>query len=103
MPADQPDALNQMLQCLMHERFYGCGNMFNEGFGLAVGWACLQGGFSDCLPVWNETRDVCLIFSGEDFADPRLLEDLKSKGHAFDPGNASYLVHLYEELGLPFL
>lgn len=103
MPAARPDVLSGMLQCLLHERFYGSGKLIHGELGLAAGWVCLKDSFSDCLPVWNETRDICLIFSGEDFADPKLVADLKSKGHAFDPGNASYLVHLYEERGLSFL
>jgi len=95
--------LQAMNQCLMHEPFYKSGVHSNQGLNLAVGWVCLDGDFSDCLPVWNENRDVCLIFSGEDLADEGLAAALKSNGHAFVPGNASYLVHLYEQLGVGFL
>src|SRR5262249_7658071 len=44
----------------------------------------------------NERRDVCLIFSGEEYSDPAAVRKLQSNGHAFDPG-PSYLVHRYEE------
>ena len=50
----------------------------------------------------NETKDVCLVFAGEVFADTADLADLKAKGHAFNSSNGSYLVHLYEELELAF-
>jgi len=52
--------------------------------------------------VWNETRDVCLVFSGENFGDQSQIDELKAKGHRFNGENASYLVHLYEELGFDF-
>ncbi|MGZ5133530.1 MAG: asparagine synthase-related protein [Flavitalea sp.] len=55
------------------------------------------------MPVWNETNDICLIFSGEDFRDPSEISFLKAKGHNCELENASYLVHLYEEIGIKFL
>jgi asparagine synthase (glutamine-hydrolysing) len=55
------------------------------------------------MPVWNETGDIGLIFSGEDFADPSEVDALKGRGHSFGAGKGSYLVHLYEESGLRFL
>jgi asparagine synthase (glutamine-hydrolysing) len=55
------------------------------------------------MPVWNETKDVCVIFSGEDFTDPTEIGRLKAGGHECDSENASYLVHLYEEMGLKFI
>ncbi len=68
-----------------------------------LGWACRGGSFSDCLPVWNEAKDVCLVFCGESFFEPSDLAQLVAKGHSFNPENASALVHLYEEKGLGFL
>ena len=91
-----------MAATMRHEPFYKSGFYSKDEASLAIGWTSHNGSFSDCMPAWNESRDICLIFSGEDYPDPKLVADLKSKGHAFDPGNASYLVHLYEELGLPF-
>jgi asparagine synthase (glutamine-hydrolysing) len=55
------------------------------------------------MPVWNETNDVCLIFSGENFADQSEIDHLRAQGHQFNPENATYLVHLYEEIGLKFV
>jgi asparagine synthase (glutamine-hydrolysing) len=54
------------------------------------------------MPVWNETRDVCLLLSGEHFADNGEFVSLKAKGHDLRDKNASWLVHLYEELGPVF-
>jgi asparagine synthase (glutamine-hydrolysing) len=92
-----------MTQSLVHEKFYKSGTFTDESLGLAVGWACHEGTFADCMPIWNEARNICLIFSGDDFADPRQVSALQQKGHQFTANDASYLVHQYEELGLGFL
>jgi len=92
-------AVDAMVKCMMHERFYTSGTYANEDLGLWTGWVCPKGTFSDCMPVWNERKDICLIFSGEDFADPAAIDALRANGHVFDRENASYLVHQYEEMG----
>ena len=53
--------------------------------------------------MWNEAENICLILTGENFADRANLDELKRKGHVFDEENASSLVHLYEEWGEDFL
>ena len=70
---------------------------------LRVGWVTHAESFSDCLPVWNEKKDVCLVFVGEEFSDGPDIEKLRLQGHTFNAENASYLVHLYEERGIGFL
>ncbi len=55
------------------------------------------------MPVWNEANDVCLVLSGETFVDQPELDRLRRQGHSFDSDNASYLIHLYEEMGSPFI
>jgi asparagine synthase (glutamine-hydrolysing) len=101
--AENQAALGAMLKCMVHESFYVSGSWSDEKLGLWIGWTGLKDSFSDCMPVWNESRDICLIFSGEDFADQQDVDALRAKGHVFESGNASYLVHLYEELGPKFL
>ena len=100
---EKASVLEQMVKCLMHEPFYVSGTYSNSGLGVWIGWVGHAGSFSDCMPVWNETKDVCLIFSGEDFSDTTEIERLIEKGHKCDSKNASYLVHLYEEFGIQFL
>jgi asparagine synthase (glutamine-hydrolysing) len=92
-----------MTSLLMHEPFYRSGTLQEEVLGLSAGWAAHEGSFADCMPVWNETHDVCLIFSGEIHTDGQVIEGLRSRGHSFNSDDASYLVHWYEEAGLPFL
>src|SRR5438552_19019091 len=89
---EQPDgagaSVNLMLQCMMHEPFYSSGSYANNALGLWAGWVSQAGTFSDCLPIWNERKDLCLIFSGEDFADKSLIAHLKSKGHEVERADA---------------
>ena len=103
-PSEQYSALvKSMVKCLMHEPFYTDGTYINEELGLWSGWACHEGAFADCLPIWNEKKDICLLFSGEDFADQADIDALRMRGHEFGSDDASYLVHLYEEMGCEFL
>ena len=100
---EHPALVNSMLTSLVHEPFYRTGIYFNEKLGLSIGWACHKGAFDDCLPIWNEKKDICLLFSGEDFADEADVDALRVRGHEFGSDDASYLVHLYEEGGCAFL
>ncbi len=103
-PSEESYALvKSMVKCLMHEPFYAAGTYVNEELGLWSGWTCHKGTFADCLPIWNEKKDICILFSGEDFADQADIDALKMRGHEFGSDDASYLVHLYEELGCAFL
>jgi asparagine synthase (glutamine-hydrolysing) len=95
--------VKSMVKCLIHEPFSSDGTYINEELGLWSGWACHHGTFGDCLPIWNEKKDICLLFSGEDFADQADIDALRIRGHEFGSDDASYLVHLYEEAGCEFL
>jgi asparagine synthase (glutamine-hydrolysing) len=95
--------VKSMAKCLMHEPFYTDGTYVNGQLGLWLGWANHAGSFEDCLPIWNEKKDICLLFSGEDFTDQADIDALRTRGHEFGSNNASYLVHLYEEMGCAFL
>jgi len=102
-PQEHYGLLKSMVKCLIHEPFYTNGTYINEELGLWSGWACHDGTFGDCLPIWNEKKDICLLFSGEDFADQAEIDALRMRGHEFASEDASYLVHLYEEMGYEFL
>lgn len=101
--AERTRSLETMRGSMLHETFYSSGTWLNDRVGLAVGWVCHKGSFADCLPIWNETRDVCLIFSGGEFREASAVADLRARGHSFANGDASYLVHEYEEAGESFL
>ena len=89
--------LHLMVRAMMHEPFYTSGTYCNEKLGLCLAWVCHKDSFSDCMPVFNERKDLVLIFTGENFADKQVTDELKNRGHEFDGSKASYLIHLYEE------
>lgn len=92
-----------MINTMLHEDFYSFGTHKESDLFLNVGWVCHKDSFCDCMPVWNEKKDIALIYFGENFTDLELFDQLKAKHHRFDPTNASYLVHMYEEKGVDFL
>jgi asparagine synthase (glutamine-hydrolysing) len=95
-------ASEAMLRTMVHEPSYASGSLDLEPFNLSAGWVAHGGSFSDCLPVWNESRDICLLFSGEHFTEPEEPQSLRAAGHACSTDRADYLVHLYEERGPQF-
>ncbi|HWO35554.1 MAG TPA: hypothetical protein VNO32_42715, partial [Candidatus Acidoferrum sp.] len=62
--------LLRMLDSLRHEAFYVSGTWVDEDLGIYVGWVARQGSFDAGMPLQNETKDITLIFSGEEFPDP---------------------------------
>jgi asparagine synthase (glutamine-hydrolysing) len=95
--------VERMLRCMMHEPSYRSGTYANEELGLCAGWVSHAGSFSDCMPLWNGRRDVCLIFSGEDFGGPG--DGARAGMQADEPaaGNGGHLIRLYEAMGLSFI
>ncbi len=85
-----------MMKCLDHEPFYSCGAWSDPEQGVYVGWAARRGSFADDMPVRNGDGQITLFFSGEEFPEPALKQELRQKGHEFSQVGASYLVHRYE-------
>lgn len=94
---DAEAQLRIMVRALQHESFYVSGRCIDEQQYLYVGWVARKGSFADTMPLDNEQGDLTLVFSGEDYPDPGTQSRLIDRGHSFDLGTASYLVHLAEE------
>lgn len=93
----------RMTRCMLHEPSYVSGTYANEEIGVCVGWVSHGGSFSDCMPLWNERRDVCLIFSGEDFMDAEEIRQRGGQVGGSEAANAKYLMALYEAIGPQFV
>jgi asparagine synthetase B (glutamine-hydrolysing) len=89
--------VKRMLECMRHEEYYSCGQITVNELGIDAGWTTIKNSFSDCMPVWNEKKDMGLVIAGEDFQKEETFEMLKIQGHSFRKFDASYLIHLYEE------
>ena len=98
LPPPQAKAeLVEMMRVMRHEPFYVLRTWMDETLGLYLGWSARQGSFSDAGPHLNETGDVVLVFSGEDYPEPGTRQRLKEQGHTIGDAEASYIVHQYEE------
>jgi asparagine synthase (glutamine-hydrolysing) len=94
--------LERMVALMGHRSFYRSGRYSDKSLGVYAGYMVLADSFADCMPIWNEAGDVVLFLTGECYIDPSVSHDLVTRGHDFPRGNASYLVHLYEEEGESF-
>ena len=80
------------------------GFLINEprAAGLALGMRRLsiidlQGGHQ---PIWNETRDVAVVFNGELYNYRELRDNLLKYGHKFSTqSDTEILLHAWEEWG----
>ena len=100
---DSSRQLRQMVDEMVHEPFYTSGLCTELPNGFHAGWVCHRNSYADCQPIWNEDHTICLVFSGEHYADPADYQRLRAAGHEFKENDASSLVHLYEEQGPRFV
>ena len=87
--------LQKMMKEVHHEDFYDSGTWSDESLGVYVGWNLPKNSFCEGMPLQNPTRDVCLIFSGEEYSDRRTSS--KSKKAANGVAESSYLLEDYEQ------
>ena len=78
-----------------------CGSWFDDYVGLGHRRLSIIGLTpAGRNPIWNETRDVALVFNGEIFNYEALRADLIARGHRFSSEtDTEVIVHLYEEFG----
>ncbi len=61
----------------------------------------IEGGWQ---PIFNEDRNVCVVFNGEIFNYVELRRDLERRGHHFSThSDTEVIVHLYEDHGIDFV
>lgn len=96
---DEKEKVDLMLKCMLHESFYTHGTYQNQDNGFFIGFCALEQSFANCMPVINENKDIVLFLTGETYHDQTDINNLKQRGHIFNLGDASCLVHMYEEEG----
>lgn len=87
----------RMLESMRHEPFYVSGTWFDKDLGLYVGWMEREEVFDREMPQPNETGDKALLFSGDEFAKPGTIQELRDGGHTVKPGANSHLIHRAED------
>lgn len=98
-PVDEP-LLKDMTSALKHRGPDGSGYYVNGCMGLGhrrLSIIDLEGGSQ---PIYNERKDICIVFNGEIYNFPELRKELVGKGHVFYTNtDTEAIVHLYEEMG----
>jgi len=96
---EEQELVSAMLKSTLHEPFYTYGMYQNKAQGFFIGYSAIEKSFADCMPIFNETKDIVLFLTGECYDDPSIANQLKREGHDFQEGDATYLIHRYEDLG----
>jgi asparagine synthase (glutamine-hydrolysing) len=89
--------VQRMIESVRHESFYTSGMLAEETLGVYVGWVAQEDSFAAAMPLHNETNNVTLVFSGQEFSPASTRNALEQRGHKVEPDGPSYLVHTYEE------
>jgi asparagine synthase (glutamine-hydrolysing) len=98
MPRERAEAeLLRMISSLRHEQSYVYGTWMDESLGLYIGWVARSGPHAQQMPLYSERGDLVLFFSGEDFQEPELIDQLRRRGHSLSANGPGYLVHVAEE------
>src|SRR5262245_23229075 len=84
-----------MMKAIHREDFYVSGTWSDESLGVYVGWNAPKSSFCEGMPLQNAMRDVCMIFSGEEYSDRRTGSTCKESTN--DVAEASYLLQDYEQ------
>jgi len=95
--------IDTMLAAATHEPFYSKGTYADEQVGAYIAWTCHEGSPNDCMPLFNENKDIVSFVAGEITPDVDSVKALSKRGHDFIEGNLSFLPHLYEEQGDDFI
>ena len=103
-PSDAEKRVRAMAAVMVHRGPDDDGFLFNDprAPGIALGIQRLSiidlaGGHQ---PVWNEKRDVAVVFNGELYNYRELRDRLKLSGHTFSTqSDTEILVHGWEEWG----
>jgi len=96
---NEKNKVDAMLKCMLHESFYTHGTYQSQKNGLFVGFCALEKSFADCMPIFNENKNIVLFLTGETYHDLSDTNALLQRGHNFSSQDATRLVHMYEEEG----
>src|SRR5450759_4349378 len=94
-PAPECEVLvRSMVASMEHEQFYASGVYAAPEMGMYAGWVAHENSFAAGQVLFNERKDVALLFSGECFVDPETRAELERKGHELGQAAGSWMVHL---------
>ena len=96
--------LHNMVNSLFHRGPDEDGFYIKDNIGLGQRRLSIIDLSTGTQPIFNEKKDICVVFNGEIYNYIELRDDLGKKGHRFyTSGDTEVIVHLYEEYGNDFL
>ena len=103
---DGSTLLNAMLDTMYHrgpdsEGSFVC---YDQSFAVGMRRLSIIDLQTGDQPIWNEKRDIGIVFNGAIYNYKELIEALSAKGHVFyTRSDTEVIVHLYEEYGAEML
>jgi len=95
--------LHNMVNSLFHRGPDEDGFYIKDNFGLGQRRLSIIDLSTGTQPIFNEKKDICVVFNGEIYNYIELRDELEKKGHRFyTSGDTEVIVHLYEEYGTDF-
>lgn len=92
--------LARMTATLTHRGPDGSGRFVGPGIGLGHRRLAIIDIAGGVQPLFNEDRSVCVVFNGEIFNFPDLVDELTAAGHRFRTrSDTEVIVHAWEEWG----
>lgn len=92
--------LEKMIDSLHHRGPDENGLFVKDNIGLGQSRLSIIDLSTGKQPIFNEKRDICIVFNGEIYNYVELREDLLKRGHTFyTTSDTEVIVHLYEEYG----
>ncbi len=97
---DPADLLKRMLATIGHRGPDDEGAFYEGKVGLGIRRLSIIDVEGGAQPLFNETRDLALVFNGEIYNYKELRRGLVQRGHTFaTQSDSETIVHLYEEAG----
>jgi hypothetical protein len=86
MPKERAEAeLSRMVRAQRHNPSFVTGTWSDEDIGAYVGWVVRKNSFADVMPLTNESGNISLVFSGEEYPEPGTASRLKERGTMLNP------------------
>ncbi|MBV9598723.1 MAG: asparagine synthase (glutamine-hydrolyzing) [Chloroflexi bacterium] len=96
----EPATLQRMTDQLRHRGPDGEGTFWSDDVGLAMRRLAIIDLDTGDQPIFNEDREVCVVYNGEIYNFVELRSELEARGHRFAThGDTEVIVHAYEEFG----
>lgn len=93
------EAIKRMNTSMAHRGPDGAGYYEDDNISLGHSRLAIIDLETGDQPIFNENRDICIVFNGEIYNYKELRRELKSRHRFYTDSDTEVIVHLYEELG----